>query len=225
MAWHTFCGLEEDFIGVTRYVALAPENRATWSEKIAQLLLLTGAAVDSVFNEIRKSSLLPQTTEVIDLAGSSEPNITDYRRVYEPIFQLSSVEVLVSHGLTNYGTIKPFEAFAGNQSPGWWTAYNEVKHEFFQNVQKGTLDNLVRALGGLFVLNILHKDSQQYLIRNSLIWGGNFDRRIVYWRDYENVWEHMKNSHVGVHGNITWDVWVASEIFLHRFRRDPSAKS
>jgi hypothetical protein len=225
MAWHTYLGLERDLIETTRYVALAPENSATWSTKIAQLLQLVGGSVDSVFNEMRKSSFLPQTEPVTKLRDKAEPNIADYREVYEPIFLLSGVEVQAHHGLTNYGVIKPFEAFLRKSSPDWWGAYNEVKHEFFENVRKGTLNNLIHALGGLFVLNVLHKESQRYLLRMGTIQMGKFDRRMAYWPNDEQSFEHIKTSYVGIPDNVTWDVWATSEIFLHRFRKDPTAKS
>jgi hypothetical protein len=225
ISWHTFLGLENDLIDITRYVALTLDNSSTWSEKIAQLLLLTGSTVDSVFYEMRSSSLLPQTAQVLELARKNQPSIDDYREVYEPLFQLSNVEVEARHGLADYGTIKPFEGFSKNESPVWWRAYNEVKHEFFQNIWKGTLHHLVLAPGGLFVLNVLHKDSQQYLLKKGLIQMGDFDKRFVYWHDYMRGWDALKNSFIGLHGDVSWDAWTTSEIFLHRFRHDRHAKS
>jgi hypothetical protein len=224
-AWHTFENLEKDLVEVTRYVALSPDNDATWSEKIAQLLLVTGSTVDSAFNEMRKSSLLPQTPDVVSLRSNPQPNIGNYRDVYEPMYQLSSVELEAQYGLSEYGTIKPFEPFSPGNSPRWWEIYNEVKHGFFQNMWKAQLHFLVYALGALFALNILHKDSQQHLLKRELIQMGNFSTRFVYWRDYNRGWDAMKNSFVGLHGDVSWDAWVASEIFLHRFRKDPTAKS
>jgi hypothetical protein len=224
-AWHTFENLEKDFVEVTRYVALSPDNDSAWSEKIAQLLLVTGSTVDSVFNEMRTSTLLPQTAGVISLRNNPEPNIGSYRDVYEPLYQLSSVELVAKYGLSDYGTIKPFDPFSPGNNPQWWNIYNEVKHGFFQNMWKAQLRFLVYGLGGLFALNVLHKDSQQYLLKIGALQMGDFDKRFVYWRDPRRGWDAVKNSFVGLHGDVPWDGWVTSEIFLHRFRRDPSAKS
>jgi hypothetical protein len=224
MAWHTFLGLEKDLIATTRYVALAPENGATWSEKIAQLLLLVGSTVGSVFNEMRKSPLLPQTKTVTNLKKKDEPNIIDYREAYEPTFLLSGVEVQAHHGLTNYGVIKPFEAFLHKNSPDWWSAYNDVKHEFFANVSKGTLNNLVHSLGGLFVLNALHKDSQQYLVRRGIIRVGEAISLLTYQPGYDEAWNEISGSFIGVAGNLSYDYWISSEIFHHVFRKDPNVR-
>lgn len=44
-------------------------------------------------------------------------------------------------------------------------------------MRKGTLDNLVHAFGALFTLNVLHKDSEQYLVTSSVIHVGDSDRK------------------------------------------------
>ena len=225
MAWHTYRNLEKDFIDVTRYVALEKKNRGVWSEKITQLLLLTGSIVDSVFNQMRQSHLLPQNKDLSRLRAKDKPTVEHYREVYEDIYQLSTVELTVHHGLTYFGSIRPFDAFGREKTPPWWNAYNSVKHGFFQHMRKGKLDHLVHALGGLFALNVLHKDSQQYLLKIGALQMGDFDKRFVYWRDPKRGWDAVKNSFLGLHGDVAWDAWVTSEIFLHRFRRDPSAKS
>lgn len=220
MSWHTYLNLEKDFIDITRYVALDRNNSGVWSEKIAQLVLLTGSAVDSVFNEMRKSSLLPQIKPIVELLQNPEPHIGNYREVYEPIYKLSGVELIASHGLTNYGKIIPFQPFAIKKNPAWWDAYNEIKHGFFQNMRKGTLDYLVHALGALFTLNVLHKDSQQYLATIGVIDMGVFDRMLSYRFGGSEKWGFLKNSYVGLRGDKSMDAWATSEVFCHLFRKE-----
>jgi len=224
-AWHTYQNLERDFIDVTRYVALEEKNGGTYSERITQLLLLIGSTVDSIFFEMRTSSSLDAKQGVGELRQASAPKVAQYRDVYEPIYQLSTVRVLAHHGLTDYGPIKPFGPFSSNQSPSWWSAYNDVKHQFYQNWRKGTLDNLVNALGALFTLNILHKEAQYYLLRKNVIhafWGAEDG-----WYDLspDNVWGVLQQSFVGVPDDIPWGAFATSEVFTHHFRRDKSVTS
>jgi len=224
MAWHTYQNFEKDFIDVTRYVALEKENGGAYSEKIAQLLLLIGSTVDSIFYEIRTSPSLAEQKGISDLLKNSEPTIGDYKKVYEPIYQLSTVEVLGHHGLTRYGTIKPFDPFLPHLSPPWWNAYNDIKHEFYQNWRKGTLDNLVHALGALFTLNVLHKDAQYYLLqRNVIVNVSSADAKQVYPLFPAQVYGLIKNSFIGVPGNISWTVMASSDVFFHSFRQDTNA--
>lgn len=222
MAWHTYLNFERDFIDVTRFVALERENGGTYSEKIAQLLLLIGSTVDSVFFEMRTSPSLDGKTGVSELRQNSEPNIGQYREVYESIYELSAVEVVAHHGLTNYGAIKPFDRFLSKQSPAWWDAYNDIKHEFYQNWRKGTLDNLVNALGGLFALNVLHKDAQYYLMQRSVILTvSGADVSQVYNLPLFQVFGLMSKSFLGLPNNVSWGAVAISEVFSHSFRKDP----
>jgi len=225
MAWHTYQNLERDFIDVTRYVALERENGATYSERIAQLLLLTGSTVDSIFFEMRTSPSLDGKNGVAELRQNPEPNIGQYRDVYEPIYQLSTVGVVAHHGLTNYGTIKPFDPFLPKQSPSWWVAYNDIKHEFYQNWRKGTLDNLVRALGALFTLNVLHKDAQYYLLQTKVIQSVSSSEDQVYNLPLFQVYGLMTRSFIGLPNNVSWGAAASSEVFYHSFRKDPNIRA
>ena len=229
MAWHTYQNLEKDFIDVTRHVALEKENDGAYSEKIAQLLQLTGSTVDSLFFEMRTSPSLAQEKGVADLQQNPEPNIGQYREVYEPIYQLSQVKLDARHGLTNYGTIKPFNPFLPKQYPQWWDAYNEIKHEFFRNWRRGTLGNLVHALGALFILNVLHKDAQLYLLQrgvivpvtgyaNSTYLSTSLSR---YSLDPFHVANLMNRSFIGLPKNAPCGAVAFSEVFAHSFRTDP----
>jgi hypothetical protein len=220
MAWHTYQNLEKDLIDVTRYVALEKENDSTHSEKIAQLLLLIGSTVDSVFFEMRTSPFLDDRKGVADLRQIPEPNIGQYREVYDPIYELSKIKVLAHHGLTNYGSIKPFYPFLPKQSPSRWDAYNDIKHEFFQNWRKGTSKNLVHALGALFTLNVLHMDARFYLLqRKIIVTVSGYDDQ-VYNLPLLQTYDLMKRSFIGLPNNVSWGAFASSEVFYHSFRKD-----
>lgn len=225
MSWHTYLNLEKDFIDVTRYVALDKNHGGVWSEKIAQLLLLTGSTVDSVFNEMRISPFLEQYEPVIELRQNSKPNIGNYRDVYDPIYHLSSVELRAQYGLADYGMISPFQPFALKNKLEWWEAYNDVKHGFFQKMHKGTLDNVVHALGALFALNVLHKDSQQYLATVGAIHVGDADRKMRFLKNGRDIWNYLKGSYIGRWGGTSFGAWATSEVFIYVFRNDPKPQS
>jgi hypothetical protein len=223
MAWHTYLNLEKDFIEVTRFVALEEENGGAYSEKMAQLLLLVGSTVDSVFFEMRTSPSLDGQKGIDELRRNNEPNIGAYREIFDPIYRFSDVQVVAHHGLTNYGAIKPFSPFLPKQSPAWWDAYNDIKHEFYQNWRKGTLDNLVHALAALFTLNVLHKDAQYYLLQRGVIISiSGADASQTYNLPLFQVHGLLSKSFVGIPRNVSWGTAASSEIFFHQFRHDPN---
>lgn len=209
-----YLGLEKDFVDVTRYVALEKENSHVWSEKIADLLQLTGSRVNNVFREMRTSNLLPSSEALTALQSKDKPTIEDYRAAFEPIYKLSDVELLAQHGLTNYGIIKPFNPFQAGNYPAWWNSYNKVKHGPLDEMREGTLDNLVHALGALFILNVLHKDGQEYLLYMGVI-------RVEYFPPgHSQAWPLIKSSFVGVPKKVNQTYWASSEVFHHVFRKD-----
>lgn len=181
--------------------------------------MLTGSKVDNVFREMRASLLLPETSPLIALRKKPKPNIEDYRKAYEPIYRLSAVEVTAAHGLTNYGRIKPFDPFLPKKYPAWWQAYNRVKHGSYEDMCDGTLDNLVHAVGALFVLNVIHKDSQYYLLQRQVILPvpGYRDEPV---RFPAQFWNIMQKSFVGLPGDVSYGAIAHSEVFSHAFRRD-----
>ena len=55
-------------------------------------------------------------------------------------------------------TISPWASLgnvAGVSKPDWWDAYNSLKHDRFNNEERGTLQNLLNALGGLYIINMI----------------------------------------------------------------------
>lgn len=161
----------------TRYVALETIHNNVWSERFGVLLIRAGDLVDSFFRIMVDSKSLDNEDTVTQLRAKIHkerlqnpnwsPNINDFRETFEPIFQLSNVEVEADYGLTYYGKLQPFKDF-DKSSPSWWLPYNKVKHEIFEQIEKmATLANVINALSGLFGLNILHLESRKYLIRHT----------------------------------------------------------
>ena len=90
---------------------------------------------------------------------------------------------------------------------------------------KGTLGNLVHALGALFALNVLHMDSKEYLANMGLIRMGNLDTKLDFQWSMRNLWPYLKDSFIGCRSGTTIDCWATSEVFFHLFRSDPEPSS
>lgn len=224
-AWFLYSKLERDFIDTTSYVALETVHGNVWSEKFGELLTRTGDLVDSFFRLMIDSKSLDGEKLVKDLRIKIQterqkdpnwfPKIGDFRATFDPIFSLSSVEVEADYGLTNYGKLQPFKDF-DKHSPSWWDPYNKVKHEIFQEMEKkATLENSINALAALFVLNILHKESQRYLVRYTDTIFAEFLQR-------NQMEQSLSASFVGSPQNMTAFKFVArTQLFTHVFRTDP----
>lgn len=92
-----------------------------------------------------------------------------------------------------------------------------MKHEWFDCVKEATLENTVKALAGLFVLNILHKDSQKYLIRHKEVidFGFRMSKR--------HMEKYLIKSMIGIpKGFGGWKIKAETPLFTHFFRVDES---
>jgi len=224
-AWFMYSKLEKDFLESTFYIALDNAHNKVWSERFGELLTRTGDLVDSSFRLMIDSPSLngEPTIQALREKISKEqktnlkwfPDISDFRATFDPIFQLSSVDVEAGYGLTSYGKLCPFSNFR-KQSPLWWEPYNMVKHQIFQEMEnKATLENSINALSALFVLNILHKESQRYLVRNT-------DVILTDFLGKEQIEQSLDISFIGIPNNMPAFKFVArTALFTHVFRVDP----
>jgi len=77
------------------------------------------------------------------------------------LLHLKEVEIVWPHQDLSQVVIKPFSRWKPNncKNPTWFDAYNVVKHGRNQNIQKCNYGNLIKALTGLFMLNLYLKKS------------------------------------------------------------------
>lgn len=222
--WFLYSRLEREFIDTTSYVALDSAHNSVWSEKFAEILTRTGDLVDSFFRLMINSKSLDNVTLVKSLRAKIAqhqkkdpkwfPTISDFRTL-DSIFRFSNVEIYADYGLTHYGTLCPFKDF-DKQGPSWWESYNKVKHEVFEQIEKkATLENTINALASLFILNILHKESQLYLIFYTDIISGKYCTK-------EEIEKALHVSFIGLPFNMPgYTFYARTPLFTHMFRHDP----
>jgi hypothetical protein len=218
--WHTYKYLEGRFLETSRFVALVPRNLTTWSENLADLLNLTGSAVDAFFRNMHLCPIVQNRKEVSDVKrmvtkrNKKEWNIRDFLKAYEPLYELSKNEVTIPFGLSDLKERKPFEDFGKGRFPKWWIAYNHVKHQYYDKIEEANLRNVVDALGGLLILNALHKDSQKYLVKVGVLRCNSLTASAAI-----NI---LKRSFVGFPKTMpASECLIVTPVFVFRLRRDP----
>jgi len=165
-AWRDFRYLETELIEALEFVPLRKRHNDVWSPKFGMILDQTGSATASFFEVVIEGGRLFQDRERKEI---EKLTIVDYRNIVEPVYKLSTAEVSVSDGPVHYDSFCPFGAFGENKAPEWWSGYNEYKHYRYSLRESATLKNTVHALAGLFALNVLHKENQEFLIENGVI--------------------------------------------------------
>lgn len=206
-AWVDFRDLENEFVKALDYVPLREAHDSVWSPKFGRLLDETGSAVDSFFRVV-----IEDGSRFSAKQSSSKLDIKDYQRLVNPVYRLSDAKVQVSDGVSNYGEVVPFAAFAHEKEfpEWWWSAYNKYKHYRYSLIDYANLRNVAEALSGLFLLNILHKENQEYLVGEDVIHGpAGFGSKMIL--------ANLKKSNFGA---PTQGYMAKSSLFSHEFRVD-----
>src|SRR6266496_4486996 len=122
--WQYFLALDADLETISRYVEFNPANYNTFSIEFVRLILAAGSEIDVV------AKLL---CELIDPTKPCK-NINDYRSIIlskYPLFYLTPITIpRYELQLNPWGV---WDGGVNPLNPGWWTAYNAVKHERSSN--------------------------------------------------------------------------------------------
>lgn len=176
-----FEDLERDVMRFLENVALeyypdSEDREKIYSPKLSNILINIGSRTDEFF---KNWSIVIEG--VVNIFKSKNPNISEkelkekLKRIdieyYKDIernkkFILSDIEIFIPR---IERPIKPFEDWIDwnnkeNPCKSWWCAYNNVKHHGYERRSEGNLDNVIKSLGALFILNCLHKDTWTRLI-------------------------------------------------------------
>jgi hypothetical protein len=224
LAWYRYKSLEDEFLAATRYFPFEKAHKKIWSEFFGDFLTKVGNSIDSFFRNMLKDAptCSCEYKHVPALLASNRPrDICFFRDLFEPMYALSGAKVSIAYGLTFYDkNFRPFQKFGKQEIPLWWTAYNHVKHTWFDHVDEATLENVVGALAGLFILNVLNTSSRLYLIKH---------QNVIKW-DYMKASDNlivedlMKKSKMGIPKN--WDGYnftASTPVFVHSYRSDKKA--
>lgn len=143
--WRMFLVLEKELVEALDYVELNTNNYATTSIMFSKLLLSIGAEIDNVFRECS------------GLTGRS--NIGDYYKfIIKRYPQIVNQHVKVKDTAI---VLKPYDGWNESkpaQSLLFWEKYNELKHDRVLNAQNASLETVLNALAGLFVMELYRFD-------------------------------------------------------------------
>ncbi|MDE7251597.1 MAG: hypothetical protein K2O32_01440 [Acetatifactor sp.] len=143
--WRMFLVLEKELVEALDYVELNTNNYATTSIVFSKLLLSVGSEIDNVFREC--------------LGGAGRTNIEDYYN-----FIINKYPAIINQQVKVNDTtiiLKPYDGWNGSQpaqSLIFWQKYNELKHDIVLNAQNASLENVLNAMAGLFIIELYRFD-------------------------------------------------------------------
>lgn len=137
--WNQYQLLEKEFLETTLYVDLDITNYSTYSNAYLKLLLTLGSEVDNALRELSGLTGRSSISSYAQFVLNKYPNIVN--QVVE----------------TTIGNIRltPFSGWSisqPSQTLGFWNAYNEIKHDRVTNLHNASLENVLNALAGLYII-------------------------------------------------------------------------
>jgi hypothetical protein len=220
--WTVYNDVEKELMGFLDYVPPAPEHNKVYSFKLLRLLLQIGGYVDTAFKEMAFHSDFNGDVNCIKIREKATKgrtvSINLFREAFEPIYKLSKKTVYV-RSLEFFEDLpivvdgfNPFAQFGDGKTPQWWKAYNEVKHDWLKNLKRANLENALRALGGAFLLNVVHVPSLLELASRGI--AETFDAGFQSRRFSDELLAKMIRREQPLNGNL---IAVDTRLFRWRF--------
>lgn len=150
--WYFYLDLEQDFLEIEKTIPYDNINKNTFSYKYMGLLMSICSEIDFVFKKF------------IEFKDEEFPknNLGDYFKfVNENFPELKNSEIRgYNHRFIDL-KCTPFKYWDSNNSPRWWQVYNKIKHDRVKIKEENhewylyaNQKNVLKALGGLFILNM-----------------------------------------------------------------------
>jgi len=144
--WNYFLAVEAELVACTRYVDFSPSNFLCYSNEFAKLIVLAGAEVDSIFQELC-AHLQP---------SEKAEKITQYHPILLAQYPLlTQCEVAIAR---YHLTLQPWKNWSNTQRPNWWSqSYNKLKHERHAHFSSASLEAALNATAAQFLaLQLYH---------------------------------------------------------------------
>ena len=146
----------DDFERLFEFIEPHTSNENVFSHRIYELLLRTCTEVESCCKGILIAN------------GHAANNMEDYKKI-EQATHLSGYTVRYSNWFPSYYSIQPFASWTTGGSLSWYKAYNDLKHNRWQNFTLANLKNLLNAISGLLcVIYAQIGDAVQHVFESNI---------------------------------------------------------
>lgn len=163
--WNYYLELERQLDSTKRYIEFDKHNFNTYSIEYLKLLQATCSEIEVVGKEISSEIGLDYKDAYIQKIGYNVQQIfpdLDSKTVRIGDCVLTPWEKFKCEKYTDKQKRVRYGFSKNMSSPKWWTAYNKTKHERTSTFEKdktnyarANLGNIINAMGGLFILEML----------------------------------------------------------------------
>lgn len=196
--WAVYKSLERELVCLSEHIYIDDTQLGVYSLKILELLLRCAVEIESISKELYKNlgGILPTDRDIFF--------DTDCLALLESKWKLSKKVIIASHINFHFvkdenKILKPLHNAHIRGKADWKKAYQAVKHDRANSLQKANLKHLIRAMAALFVLNLYYKDEVYTLDKNQKTIPSNmgseiFDIKIHKYGGYDGKNNYLKEA-------------------------------
>lgn len=182
--WPVYKNLEKNFLQLADYIHFADDQTKVYSMHIADLIVRCSIEIEAISKELYMK--LGGTLSPTDDHGNKRDLFfdTDCLDSLEKQWNLSKKQVIVS-ATTFYFSTETNKIFAplhkankrGTSGSKWKQAYQAVKHSRISSLKMASIENLLYAMGALYILNLYYRD-ETFDIGRVYMGTNEFDNRV-----------------------------------------------
>lgn len=166
--WPVYKNLEKEFLKLADYIHFSDDQLDTYSMYIADLIVRCSIEIEAISKELY--CMLGGNMTPIDAQGNPRDLYfdTDCLNLLEQNWRLSQKQIVVSAANIYFTeeknrTLTPLHKAhkRGTSGSKWKQAYQAVKHDRKNSLKKANIENLLHALGALYILNLYNIDESE----------------------------------------------------------------
>ena len=165
--WPVYKNLEREFLKLADYIHFSDDQLGTYSMFIADLIVRCSVEIEALSKELY--CMLGGNMSPTDSEGNARDLYfdTDCLDLLEKRWIISKKQIVVS-AINFYFTDEQNKTLTplhkahkrGTSGSKWKQAYQAVKHDRRNSLKKANIENLLHALGALYILNLYYRDEK-----------------------------------------------------------------
>lgn len=182
--WPVYKNLEKEVLKIADYIHFSDDQMNVYSMHIADLIVRCSIEIEAISKELYLS--VGGEANPINQDGTKRDLYfdTDCIELLERNWKLSEKKVMIS-ATTFYFMEEKNKVLSplhkankrGKSGSKWKQAYQAVKHSRKVSLKKATIENLLNAMGALYILNLYYRN-EKFDIGRVCMETGEFDNRV-----------------------------------------------
>jgi hypothetical protein len=172
--WQVYKNLEKEVLEISNYIYFSDDQLGVYSLKNAELIIRAAIEVEGIAKSLYEQN--GGNMNLVDNTGKNRDLYfdTDCLNYLESSWKLNKKKVFVTSPYFYFDKdenkiLTPLYKAnkRGTSGVDWKQAYQAIKHNRTDNINKANIKHLIRIMAALYLLNVYYKDESIFLGKNS----------------------------------------------------------